>query len=201
MLFGRTRHQERRSDWGRLRSEAFVRGLPNLNERDLQRVLAANSIYDNGYVLILALLSVGAKVVIENPSRSWLWSFPEYQQLLQLGLFDVEPDEVFHLPYPPSSSNTTTTASSSYDPLGFECHCDSFAVMQGLCPDYLGPELWLSGGTVVNSYDLRVASHCSCGGGGCLRFQIMKLEVRIVLSLLKHICVLLIFCVSVNEYQ
>ena len=73
-----------------LRSEAFVRGLPNLTERDLQRVLTANSIYDNGHVLILALLSVGAKVVVENPSRSWLWSFPEYQQLLQLGLFDVE---------------------------------------------------------------------------------------------------------------
>ena len=73
-----------------LRSESFVRGLPNLTDRDLQRVLAANSIYDNSYVLILALLSVGAKVVIENPSRSWLWSFPEYQQLQELGLFDVE---------------------------------------------------------------------------------------------------------------
>ena len=73
-----------------LRSESFVRGLPDLTGQNLQRVLTANSIYDNGYILILALLSVGAKVAVENPSRSWLWSFPEYHDLLQMGLFDVE---------------------------------------------------------------------------------------------------------------
>jgi hypothetical protein len=73
-----------------LRSETYIRGLPHLTQANQKRVDSANKIYDNVFVLILALLSVGAKIYIENPSRSWLWSFPEYQSLLQLGFIDVE---------------------------------------------------------------------------------------------------------------
>ena len=73
-----------------LRSENHIRGLPGLSQADQKRVNAANQIYDNMFVVILSLISVGAKIYIENPSRSWLWSFPEYQLLTRMGFTDVE---------------------------------------------------------------------------------------------------------------
>jgi hypothetical protein len=72
-----------------LRSETHPRGLPSLEGSNLSRVLKANCIYDNVFVIILYCISVGAAVCIENPSRSWLWHIPEYEMLLQSGFTDV----------------------------------------------------------------------------------------------------------------
>lgn len=73
-----------------LRSLEFPRGLVGLSSDEQSRVDAANQIYDNMYIVIRALLSVGAYVIIENPSRSWIWSIPEYQALLGMNFADVE---------------------------------------------------------------------------------------------------------------
>ena len=65
-----------------LRSKEFPRGCPNLSPTDTDRVLKANQIYDNCFVLIELAISRGFPVAIENPSRSWLWSICCFDELL-----------------------------------------------------------------------------------------------------------------------
>ena len=73
-----------------LRDAIHVRGLPNLCQADMQKVVKANAIYDTAIQIVLDLHSQGKMVVIENPRGSWLWAFPEYAKLLSIGFIDVD---------------------------------------------------------------------------------------------------------------
>ena len=73
-----------------LRSHAYPRGLPHLSGVDLLKVQKANAIYSNVYLCLMAALSRGVGVIIENPRNSYLWEIPEFSGLVHLGLFDVD---------------------------------------------------------------------------------------------------------------
>ena len=72
-----------------LRSEEYPYGLPDLRECDHTRVVIANRIYANTYVIITYADSKGCLCFVENPDKSYLWLLDEYQLLLQWGWFDV----------------------------------------------------------------------------------------------------------------
>jgi hypothetical protein len=61
-----------------------------LSPTDKDRVLKANQIYDNCFVLIELAVSRGFPVAIENPSRSWLWSIRCFDELLTRQFYDTE---------------------------------------------------------------------------------------------------------------
>ena len=68
-----------------MRSEEFPRGLPGLNAVQQLRVSKANDIYDNVAVIFDHMISIGGLCGVENPWRSWLWSFTYYRNLLERG--------------------------------------------------------------------------------------------------------------------
>jgi hypothetical protein len=72
-----------------LRSSDFPWGLPNLKGDIEHRVELANTVYRSIALLVMAMLSKGKAVLIENPLRSYLWDLPPYTNLLQAGCFDV----------------------------------------------------------------------------------------------------------------
>ena len=57
-----------------LRSDEFPRGLPSLQGKDLEKVLAANCLYDFMAVLCHKCFSTRLPFCVENPSRSHFWS-------------------------------------------------------------------------------------------------------------------------------
>ena len=73
-----------------LRSQEHPRGFPWLKGVDKTRVEKANLIYDNCLSLILRAHHKGAICILENPMRSWLWTIPEYHELLEFGFIDVD---------------------------------------------------------------------------------------------------------------
>jgi hypothetical protein len=73
-----------------LRSSAYPRGLPHLQGLDLLKVQKANQIYSNVFVCLLAAISKGVGVIVENPRNSYLWEIPEYSSLLGMGMFDID---------------------------------------------------------------------------------------------------------------
>ena len=67
---------------GPLRSVEYPLGLQNLSGRDLERVLAANTLYELVARLATMCLTLGILFVIENPLRSLFWKVPCIADLL-----------------------------------------------------------------------------------------------------------------------
>ena len=61
---------------GPLRSNAFVRGLPNLPEKDQEKLRVSNMLADFAGSLIRAARKLNIPGGEENPATSFLWLFP-----------------------------------------------------------------------------------------------------------------------------
>ena len=66
-----------------LRSDRFPDGLPDLNDRDQERVDKANQSYEATVRLIQILIGHGISISIENPKNSFFWQFSAVAGLLQ----------------------------------------------------------------------------------------------------------------------
>lgn len=67
-----------------LRSLEHVRGIPGLDAEEAQRVKAANALADLAADIGIFCAAKGIPFSIENPSRSWLWHMPKFQELLKM---------------------------------------------------------------------------------------------------------------------
>ncbi len=64
-----------------LRDARYPEGLPSLSGKDLDKVTAANNIYKLCCAAIRTLLHRGVAVSVENPTRSWMWNQPCFEEL------------------------------------------------------------------------------------------------------------------------
>jgi hypothetical protein len=71
-----------------LRSAEHLLGLPGLSAINKLKVEKANRIYANVSRIIRVCIEFHVLITIENPKNSWLWSFPDYLKLLDLGFVD-----------------------------------------------------------------------------------------------------------------
>ena len=66
-----------------LRSEQFPMGLPEIAALDLYKVEQANKLYFATRDLALLAISLGIRVLMENPTNSLFWKTDPIQELLQ----------------------------------------------------------------------------------------------------------------------
>ena len=69
-----------------LRSSTFPLGLPHLTADEAARVNKANDIYRNIARLVRECVARNVLVSVENPTRSYLWETPYFQELIDEGL-------------------------------------------------------------------------------------------------------------------
>eukprot|EP00435_Cladocopium_sp_Y103_P056490 s946_g19.t1 len=69
-----------------LRDSTHLLGLPHLQHRDLQRVTAANALYEQLGKFVELLESKGIPWTIENPTNSFLWDLPYFSFAMAHGI-------------------------------------------------------------------------------------------------------------------
>ena len=82
--WSRARHGPTNSSWGPIRSNQYIMGIPNLSDRDAQKISNGNIQMYKTADIIKCCVRFGIPVILENPATSMLFLAPPIRRLMSL---------------------------------------------------------------------------------------------------------------------